>query len=112
MADDDLNDAARRAYDDIMLHVLALKDDAVGKWVAINLSDGRTDRNLYDTREDAIRHKTDYHCYICIPPAVALSEVATFLRFSRAIFSAGMRVPDMSRHHIMPMRLEDIPGGY
>lgn len=55
----ELLDAAARMRDAINLHVVALALGARERhlcWVAINLSDGRSDGNLYDSRADAVRH--------------------------------------------------------
>lgn len=112
MADEPLTEAAKRAYDVIALHYTAIGEQCVGKWVALNLSTGGSDGDLYDNREQAIRHNPDYHCYICIPPTFSPKEIETFLRFSRALFTAGMRVPDMTREHVMPLNMEHIPGGH
>lgn len=55
-------DSAKRMADAVNLHVVAL---ALGVrerhlcWVAINLADGRSDGNLYESRRDAVRHTTN-----------------------------------------------------
>jgi hypothetical protein len=55
----ELIDAAARMRDAVNLHVVA---GALGvrerhlTWVAIRLSDGRSDGNLYESRLDAVRH--------------------------------------------------------
>jgi hypothetical protein len=55
----ELKDAASRMRDAVNLHVVA---GALGVrerhlcWVAIDLSDGRSDGTLYESRADAVRH--------------------------------------------------------
>jgi hypothetical protein len=50
-------DTARRAADQVNIHVLAHGREAHGRYVAIRLSDGGSDGTLYDTRHDAVRHQ-------------------------------------------------------
>jgi hypothetical protein len=60
----ELIDAANRMRDAVNLHVVA---GALGvrerhlQWVAINLDDGRSDGEVYETREDAVRHTHNKH---------------------------------------------------
>lgn len=50
-------DAAKRISDQYALHRIALGDDALGKWFAVALADGRSNGDLYDSRGDAVRHQ-------------------------------------------------------
>src|SRR5262245_2186661 len=55
----ELLDAAARMRDAVNLHVVAgtlgVRERRLC-WVAIKLSDGRSDGNLYESRRDAVRH--------------------------------------------------------
>lgn len=109
-----LRDAARRLSDAVTLHITAIGDDAHGKWVAARLTDGSTDGTLYDTRIDAIQHQTnpEYLCYVFIPPGgMGVHEAEVFLKFNRALFDAGMRMPHPEREYVIPQSLEHHPGG-
>lgn len=95
----------------------ALMLGACGKWVAVRLSDGRSDGGMYDTKKDAIRlapwdlnllHETQA-VYIKVPPGGMPPEEATaFLEVNRKLYSAGMRLADPDLEVIMPYTKEDI----
>jgi len=73
----ELREAGQRAFDEIVLHKLALGIEAFGKWIAVNLSDGRSDHVLYDTRGDAVRHQHGYErdrAYIPVKPGLSTSH--------------------------------------
>lgn len=93
------SDAARRAADQINLHVSALGHEAFRKYVAIRLSDGGSDGTLYDTRADAIRHQLhEQQCaYFRIPPFGEMAkpvECESFLTLHRSLYDAGRRLAD------------------
>jgi hypothetical protein len=106
----DLVDAAKRCSDIVNLHVAA----GFGNrgWCAIRLSDGGSDGVVYDTRADAVDHQFhESQCaYIKIPhDGMPLIHAASFLRFTRAAYDAGMRVSDPAGPGlIMPRNLEQI----
>ena len=92
-------DEARRACDQVNLHIAALGHESYGKWVAIRLSDGGSDGVLYDTRPDAIRHQLHEQlcAYFCIPPFGSMltpREAEAFLSYARSLYDAGYRIPD------------------
>jgi hypothetical protein len=90
-------DAARHASDAVNLHWSALQWGAVKRWVAVRLSDGKSDGTLYDTKRDAIRHQLhEQQCaYVCIPPGgMNACQAESMLSFSRRAYDAGMRLPD------------------
>jgi len=95
----ELREAGQRAFDEIVLHKLALGIEAFGKWIAVNLSDGRSDHVLYDTRGDAVRHQHGYErdrAYIPVKPgAIDVTQLAAFIGVSRRMRDAGIAVPDV-----------------
>ena len=93
------SDAARRAADQINLHVSALGHESFRKYVAIRLSDGGSDGVLYDTRRDAIRHQLhEQQCaYFRIPPFGEMAkphEMESYLTTVRSLYDAGRRLQD------------------
>jgi hypothetical protein len=93
-------DAAKRASDEINLHLAANGWATIQNcWVAIRLSDGGSDHVLYDTKQDAVRHQFwEFQCaYICLRSLVQgadAREMAIILRFHREAYEAGFRLPD------------------
>jgi hypothetical protein len=95
-------DSAKRASDQVNLHMSAIGLDAVRKWVAIRLADGGSDGTLYDTKRDAVRHQPDEFlcCYVCIPPTGMTACMAeSFMRTNRMAYDAGFRLPDPDSVH-------------
>lgn len=88
-------DVARRAADQVNVHVLAHGRDAHGKYVAIRLSDGGSDGTLYDTRYDAVRHQL--HSTLCAYARVTLDgttpkKMWVFMVYMRQIYDNGGRL--------------------
>lgn len=107
-------DRSRHACDAVNLHFAAAGKDAIGRWIAIRLSDGKTDGVLYDTRADAIRHQ--FHELWCayhaiLPTGANPGDMEKFLLYTEALYSRGMR-PAQNRDPapalIMPSRREDL----
>lgn len=111
MSSDDL-DAARRCSETISLHLMADREQAINSWVAIRLSDGGSDGQLYDTRSDAIRHQLhEMQCaYIKITPdGISVKDAGLFLKLNRKAYDAGLRFADPdnpNRELVVPIRLE------
>jgi hypothetical protein len=104
-------DVAKRASDEIRLHLLADKDRAIESWIAIRLSDGGSDGVLYPFKHIAVRHQLhEQQCaYIKIPiGGVSPREAEVFLRFNRMLYDNGFRVadPDKDIEVIMPLGTE------
>jgi len=104
-------DVARRASDQIRLHLLANFERAIQSWVAIRLSDGGSDGILYDQKAQAVRHQLhEYQCaYAKITPDGMSPRVAeVFLRFHRNLYDHGFRLadPDKDVEVVMPNRRE------
>lgn len=92
------SDAAHRCSDVIRTHLAAEGYAAIGRWVAIRLSDGGSDGNLYATKREAIRfqlHETQC-AYAQIPPGADMTPRAAenFLSVNRQLYDAGMRITD------------------
>jgi hypothetical protein len=85
--------------------------EAAGKWVAARLSNGGTDGVLYDTRQDAIRHQL--HENLCayvlvLHGGMGPHEAEVFLKWNRALYDAGYRMPDPEREAVMPQTAEHL----
>lgn len=91
------SDAAKRCSDEVNLHLAAVGFEAFRKWVAVRLSDGGSDKALYDTKREAIRHQADEQlcAYVCVPPTqMSRCSAEAFLSFTRRAYAAGFRLPD------------------
>jgi hypothetical protein len=94
------SDAAKRASDIINAYrVFVPWDELKTKWLAIRLSDGGYDGNLYDSKRDAVRHQLDeflcaYVCFKNLAGGARPSEMELFLKFNRDAYDAGFRLPD------------------
>lgn len=96
------SDAARHTSDAVNLHFSALGADAIGKWVAVRLSDGKSDGTLYDSKRDAVRHQSDEKlcAYVCVSPAAMnVCRAESFLKVSRMTYDAGFRLADPDARH-------------
>jgi hypothetical protein len=108
------SDAARRASDQITMHLLADPELAIHSWVAIRLSDGGSDGVLYADKASAIRRQLhEQQCmYLKIPPDGMSPKIAErLLTIHRQIYDAGMRLADPDggdRELIIPMNIEDV----
>jgi hypothetical protein len=107
------SDAARRASDMVTMHMLADREHAVGKWVALRLSDGGSDGTLYNYRADAVRHQLHESlcCYLKIPPdGLTPRSAEIFLKFNRSAYDTGLRMtdPDCDRELVMPLGVEEL----
>lgn len=113
-----VSDAGKAASDAINMHVAALGvSGAVGKWVAIRLSDGGSDGVLYDLKADAVRHQLhEMLCtYVCIPPGGSTPEDMTrFLAITRNLYDNGFRMSDpdapepLSRPDVQPREMSSL----
>lgn len=104
-------DRAQRLSDAVTLAILGQGRGVVGKWVAARLSDGGTDGNVYDAKEQAIRHQLhEQQCaYICIPmDGMTVRQADTYLRFTEGLYASGHRLADPDNHLHMPARREAI----
>jgi hypothetical protein len=96
------SDVAKRAADNINVHVAAMTTggvgwDAIGKWVALRLSDGGSDQTLYDTKSDAVRHQSDE--FLCVYVRLRKAwydacEMEIFMEVNRRAYDAGFRLAD------------------
>lgn len=77
------------------------------RWLAVRLSDGGTDGNIYDTRKDAVRHQLhESQCfYMLIPPGgdMPAHEATAFIEFHRRREAAGMSMVDPEAQAPMPL---------
>lgn len=102
-------DAAKRASDAVGLHLIGKGKDAIGRYLAIRLSDGGSDNVLYDTRGDAMRHQLheNYCAYLRIPPTGTTPKKAfVFLAYMRQFYDNGGRFTDESPR--LPMMSEEL----
>lgn len=98
------SDEGRRCSEAVNLHLESLGAEAIGKWVAIRLSDGGSDGILYDKKADAVRFQLhEFQCaYVCIPPGgMPPNEADVYLRVHRQMYDAGVRFADPDKHVVM-----------
>lgn len=105
-------DAAKRCADVVNLALSAEGTDAVGKWLAIKLEDGSSDRTLYAHQSDAVGAmwpNERRYCYIRVPRQwVTLCEAESFLRMNRLRYEAGMDVMPDPRDVKRPGAMRDV----
>lgn len=113
-------DVGKRAADWYNLHVAALHaqrksmaDPWPRRYIAIRLSDGGSDGEIYDTREDAIRHQVhEQFCayFYLVPDGITSEDALRFIMLNRELYQRGYRLadPDMPGEPIYPNRIEDI----
>jgi hypothetical protein len=87
------SDASRRIADGYNLHLIASRKEAVGKYLAFALADGRGDDAVYDTKADAERHQHGHdreRLYIRIRfSSMSVCEAASVLRTARMLYDLG-----------------------
>lgn len=95
-------DAAKRVADTYNLHRIGRGINAVKKWFAVSLSEGRSDDVLYDSKRDAVRHQRhmeQYYAFICIAPCdMKACEAEVILSTNRRLYDKGMRYADPDHH--------------
>jgi hypothetical protein len=107
------SDAAKRLSEAINLHIHAQGDAAFFKIVAFRLDTGASDGNLYDNRDDAIRHvrsKPGVWAFATIhPTGTNPREAESALRWARFTFDElGTRIESGSDPEpIAPNQLHD-----
>ena len=95
-------DYAKRAADNLNVHVAAMTTGgtgwaAIGKWVALKLSDGSSDHTLYENKRDAVRHQSDEFLCAYVPLQRAwydVCEMQTFMDVTRRAYDSGFRMAD------------------
>lgn len=102
------SDSARRAADEINLHISALGEESHGKWVAIRLSDGSSDKVLYDSEASARGHQPhpSFCAYFAIPPFaqfITPAEAEARLTYFRSLADAGYRYESGAPSPIAPL---------
>jgi hypothetical protein len=114
------SEKARRCSDAVTLHIQAHTTSAdmmpdwgtKAPWIAVRLSDGGTDGNLYDTKKDAVVHQLHPHqcAYILIPPEGMTPEQARImLKFTAQMYEAGVQLADPDMQVQPVVRKEAIP---
>jgi len=97
-------DDAKRCAEAVNIHLRVVGNEAIGKWVAVRLSDGGSDMNLYDTKQQAVDHQlNEFLCaYVCIPPnGMSVQDAGDYLRITRQMYDAGIRLADPNKHVVM-----------
>lgn len=93
----DHSDAAKRMSDATRLAWEALGwDGTVGKWMAFKLEDGSTNNDVYDRKQEAVRHNDEFrHCFIRLHPfGMNPCEAQIMLKIHRDAYDAGFRLAD------------------
>lgn len=91
------SDEARRASDTVNLHLLADPEGNNGRWVAIRLSDGSSDGNVYDCKCDAKCYQLhEKQCvYVQIQPTgLSAKDAEILLKMTRDLYDQDMQMPD------------------
>lgn len=92
------SDAAKRLSDTYNLHRIGAGWDAVGKWFAAKLEDGRSDDTLYDSRSDCVLHQHHdemFYTYIkIVPSSMNVCDAEIMLRTARTLHEKGIRIAD------------------
>ena len=95
MKPEEWTDDAKRLAGSVNLHVFL---GNVGQFAAYKLQDVSTDNTPYPSRSEACRilwPNESYYFFVCIPPGgMTLKEAESFLRYNRALYAAGYRMPD------------------
>ena len=98
-----ISDAAKRVSDTYALHKIGKGVDAIGKWFAVALNDGRTDNVLYDNKADAVRHQRhneNFYAFVQVTPAsMTPADAQTYLDLNRRMYDAGLRLADRDSAH-------------
>lgn len=105
------DDRARRCSEAVTLALLGQGRGVVGKWLAVRLSDGRTDGNIYDLKADAVRHQLHPNqcAYVCVPwDGMGVRQAKTYLSFIEGLYSVGADIADPATHIHMPNQREAI----
>lgn len=97
------SDRTRRANDVLETHRQAVPlADLGGWWVAIRLSDGTSDGNLYRSKVEATRHQLhETQCaYLCMPPYgdMPIRELDAWLAVVERVYEQGGRLSDTDTH--------------
>lgn len=97
------SDRAKRCSDTHRLHRSALGTEAIGRYIAVRISDGQSDGTLYDTKRDAVRHQKHnerLYAYLCIgPDDLSVCEAEATLEAFEAIMAAGLNLTDPDHPH-------------
>lgn len=87
-------------------------DGHAGKWVAIRMSDGGSDKVAYHTKGDAIRHQLhEYQCCYVLVPLDDMSPRAAwnYIRLHRDLYANGMHLVDPDKEVVFSPRSEELP---
>lgn len=103
-----LKEAGRRAAGVLNDTVIDNGLAATGRWMAFRLDDGSSDKVIYDTRDDAIRHQSQPAHYEQLKPhGYGADEMAMTLHYARSMHAAGWRPETGDPAPILPVRRED-----
>ncbi len=86
-------DTGKRASDAIRQHISNDRELAVGSWIALRLSDGGSDRQLYPTKSTAIEYQLhETQCaYVVIPPdGMSKQDAEAFICLMRQAYANGV----------------------
>lgn len=93
-----ISDEAKRVSDHYNLHRIADPHGSIGKWFAVKLHDGESDRVLYDSKSDAVTHQhhnENYYAFIQVGPwPMTPTDAESFLATHRRMYDAGLRMAD------------------
>jgi hypothetical protein len=105
-----LREAGRRMADVLNLAVIGNGIMCTGRWMAFSLDDGSSNKDIYDTRDDAMRlaRGGPKHFEQLRPTGYSADECALTLQYARAFASStGLAMDRAAPAPIMPVRAED-----
>lgn len=67
-----------------------------GRWMAVTLAEGRWNRDIYDSRADAVRHNNEgEHAFLLIPlMPMPPAEATAWIELHRKAWQGGFRFTD------------------
>ena len=73
--------------------------ELVNKWMAFKLENGDSDKIMYDSRRECVRHQSQENlcCYFTFrncPGGVQIRDAYLFMQFNRHAYSRGARMAD------------------
>lgn len=91
-----ITDAGRRMAD---AHEVARVAGGHGRFIAVRLSDGWSNGDVYDTRDDAVRHQSGFaelYAYVKVQPGpMPPAEATRWIDFHKRAADAGMPLTGM-----------------
>lgn len=71
----------------------ARQQGGAGRWIAVTLAEGKWNQEIYDSREDAVRHNDEArHALLMVPPMpMPPAEATAWIDLQRRVWESGFR---------------------